>query len=65
MPDYDENDFESLSFKYEMMFGERITRGYGMPEDDEACCSIIRKCIDRGEPIDLHRDFGYPEDAVF
>lgn len=65
MDDTADDDFDALRWEYEKMFGETITRGFGMPEDDSACCDIIRMCLERGEPVDLHRDLGHPEGVIY
>lgn len=55
--------FQIYSYAYEDMFGSPFLKGYGTPEDDEACIAIISRCIESRKPYDPY--FGIPDDAVF
>lgn len=35
---------------YEAKFGHAFTKGFGAPEDDEACVSIMAECLKSGKP---------------
>lgn len=57
-----ESEFSDLCDAYDVVFGERIGRGFGMPEDVGECCKKIRAALVTG--IECDPSEGIPRDAI-